>query len=134
MYGSDTMRYDFRQLRRSDCRIKNNTYRITGSSWICQKQKFIEGETVYDVLKRVCAYSGIDLSYDWTVKYGGYYIEGINHLFEFDCGSGSGWMYKVNGWYPNYGCSNYILKDKDIIVWNYTCNLGKDVGCDWLEN
>ena len=93
------------------------------------KAEFIEGETVYDVLKRVCAYSGIDLSYDWTVQYGGYYIEAINHLFEFDCGSESGWMYKVNGWYPNYGCSNYILKDGDIIVWNYTCNLGKDVRC-----
>ena len=95
--------------------------------------EFVEGESVYDVLKRVCAYSGIHLSYDWTVEYGGYYIEGINHLYEFDCGNGSGWMYQVNGWYPNYGCSNYILKDGDIIVWRYTCDLGKDVGCDWMK-
>ena len=92
--------------------------------------EFLEGESVYDVLKRVCTYSGIHLSYDWTVEYGGYYIEGINHLYEFDCGNGSGWMYQVNGWYPNYGCSNYILKDGDIIIWNYTCNLGKDLGAE----
>ena len=75
------------------------------------KAEFIEGETVYRCIKESVCLQRIDLSYDWTVKYGGYYIEGINHLFEFDCGSGSGWMYKVNGWYPNYGCSNYILKD-----------------------
>ena len=95
--------------------------------------EFLEGESVYDVLKRVCTYSGIHLSYDWTVEYGGYYIEGINHLYEFDCGGESGWLYQVNGWYPNYGCSNYILKDGDIIIWNYTCDLGEDVGCDWIK-
>jgi hypothetical protein len=40
-----------------------------------------------------------------------------------------GWMYKVNGWFPNYGCSSYTLKDGDTIVWCYTCNgLGEDVG------
>ena len=92
--------------------------------------EFVEGETVYDVLKRVCAYSGIQIEYSWYVKYGGYYIEGINNLYEFDCGAQSGWMYQVNGWYPNYGCSNYILKDGDIIVWRYTCDLGKDLGAE----
>ena len=95
--------------------------------------EFLEGESVYDVLKRACVHSGINLSYDWTVEYGGYYIEGINHLYESDCGGESGWMFQVNGWCPNYGCSNYILKDGDIIVWNYTCNLGKDVGCNWMK-
>ena len=61
--------------------------------------------------------------------YDSYYIEGINNLYEFDCGSESGWMYKVNGWFPNYGCSAYPLKDGDVIVWCYTCNgLGADVG------
>ena len=37
-------------------------------------------------------------------------------------------MYKVNGWFPNYGCSSYYLKDGDVIEWVYTCDLGKDVG------
>ena len=54
--------------------------------------------------------------------YGSYYIEGINNLYEFDCGNQSGWMYKVNGWFPNYGCSSYNLKDGDSIVWAFTCN------------
>ena len=94
--------------------------------------QFISGETVYDVLKRACAAAGIPLEYSWTVEFGGYYIEGINGLYEFDCGPESGWMYKVNGWFPNYGSSNYILKDGDIIVWEYTCRgLGADLGLDW---
>lgn len=91
--------------------------------------EFEDGETVFDVLNRVCEYAGIQIEYSWTPLYNSYYIEGINNLYEFDCGNESGWMYKVNGWFPNYGCSSYTLKDGDNIVWCYTCNgLGADVG------
>ena len=38
-------------------------------------------------------------------------------------------MYKVNGWFPNYGCSRYQLQDGDTVCWVYTCDLGSDVGC-----
>ncbi|MDO4545522.1 MAG: DUF4430 domain-containing protein [Bacillota bacterium] len=93
------------------------------------KVEFVKGETVFDVLKRACNYTGIQLEYSYTPMYGSYYIEGINHLYEFDCGEQSGWMYKVNGWFPNYGCSSYTLKNGDNIVWCYTCKgLGADVG------
>jgi hypothetical protein len=91
--------------------------------------KFTDGETVFDVLNRVCKNKGIQIEYSWTAMYNSYYIEGINNLYEFDCGQQSGWMYKVNGWFPNYGCSSYTLKNGDTIVWCYTCNgLGADVG------
>ena len=90
---------------------------------------FTEGETVFDVLKRICDARGIQIEYSYTLLYGSYYVEGINNLREFDCGQQSGWMYKVNGWFPNYGCSKYILDDGDEIVWCYTCKgLGTDVG------
>ena len=90
---------------------------------------FTEGETVFDVLKRICDARGIQIEYSYTPMYGSYYVEGINNLREFDCGQQSGWMYKVNGWFPNYGCSKYILDDGDEIVWCYTCKgLGTDVG------
>lgn len=92
------------------------------------KISFSEGETVFEVLKRACSAAGIQLEYSWTPLYESYYIEGINHLYEFDCGEQSGWMYKVNGWFPNYGCSSYELSEGDIIVWTYTCRgLGDDV-------
>lgn len=91
--------------------------------------EFSEGETVFEVLKRACSRADIQLEYSFTPLYNSYYIEGISHLYEFDCGNESGWMYKVNGWFPNYGCSSYELSDGDTIVWCYTCNgLGADVG------
>lgn len=95
---------------------------------------FCEGDTVFEVLQRVCEAAEIQLEYSWTPLYDSYYIEGIGHLYEFDCGFESGWMYKVNEWFPNYGCSAYELKDGDDIVWCYTCvGLGADVGETWLD-
>ena len=93
-----------------------------------QKVQFKEGESVFDVLKRVCKDNKIHMESSWTPMYNSAYIEGINNLYEFDCGSLSGWMYKVNEWFPNYGCSRYELKNGDDVVWCYTCNLGYDVG------
>lgn len=96
---------------------------------------FYENETVFEVLNRVCKTANIQIEYSWTPLYGSYYIEGINHLYEFDCGEQSGWMYKVNEWFPNYGCSSYFVEDGDVIVWCFTCKgLGSDVGCDWMGN
>ena len=90
--------------------------------------EFFDGESVYDVLQRVCQENGIHMEAEWTPMYNSAYIEGIHNLYEFDCGALSGWMYKVNGWYPNYGCSRYQLKDGDVVEWRYTCDLGSDVG------
>ena len=89
---------------------------------------FYEGESVFDVLQRVCKEKGIHMEASWTPIYNSAYVEGIHNLYEFDCGALSGWMYKVNGWYPNYGSSRYQLKDGDVVEWRYTCDLGNDVG------
>lgn len=89
---------------------------------------FFEGESVFDVLLRVCKENGIHLEFAWTPIYNSAYIEGIYNLYEFDCGELSGWMYRVNGWYPNYGCSRYQLSDGDTVEWRFTCDLGDDVG------
>ena len=98
------------------------------------KVTFAEGETVFDVLKRVCDAAQLQIEYSYTPLYESYYVEGINHLYEFDCGPESGWMFKVNEWFPNYGCSAYTLKDGDDIVWCYTCTgLGADVGETWMS-
>ena len=89
---------------------------------------FYEGESVFDVLQRVCREFGIHMEAEWTPIYNSAYVEGIHNLYEFDCGALSGWMYRVNGWYPNYGCSRYQLQDGDVVEWRYTCDLGNDVG------
>lgn len=91
--------------------------------------RFAQGDTVLDVLKAASSATGLQLEYSYTPGYGSYYVEGINNLYEFDCGNESGWMYKVNGWFPNYGCSEYQVRDGDVIVWCYTCKgYGADLG------
>ncbi|KIR02467.1 hypothetical protein P261_01282 [Lachnospiraceae bacterium TWA4] len=109
---------------------------VPADGWILKREtvEYESGETVYDLLYRICKDRGIHMEASFTPIYSTYYVEGINQLYEFDCGSNSGWMYKVNGWYPNYGCSKYEISDGDVIEWRYTCELGHDVGDTYYEN
>ena len=93
-----------------------------------QKVEFFEGESVFDVLLRETRKNKIHMEFNMTPVYNSNYVEAINNIYEFDCGELSGWMYKVNGWFPNYGSSRYELKDGDKIEWQYTCDLGRDIG------
>ncbi len=103
---------------------------VPSDGWILAATtvSFSKGDSVHDVLKKVCKDNGIHMESAYTPAYDSAYVEGINQLYEFDCGELSGWMYNVNGWFPNYGCSKYTVSDGDQINWVYTCDLGKDVG------
>ena len=83
---------------------------------------FSEGETVLSMARRICRDKGIPFDADVSG-----YVRGINNLYEFDCGSKSGWNYRVNGKFPSLGCGNYYIKAGDVIEFMYTCNLGKDL-------
>ena len=91
-------------------------------------------DTVFDILDRAVRYNKIQMEFQGADKnsFGSVYIQGINYLYEFSCGPLSGWMYRVNGKFPDYGCSKYKLHDGDAIEWIYTCNLGRDVGNEWM--
>lgn len=103
---------------------------VPDDGWILKPLEvtFYEGESVFNVLLRTCKQQGIHMEFVNTPMYNSAYIEGIANLYEFDCGQLSGWIYKVNGWSPNYGSSRYALKDGDVIEWQYTCNHGVDIG------
>ena len=103
---------------------------VPADGWILKpiNVTFYEGESVFNVLMRTCKQNGIHMEYMNNPMYNSAYIEGIANLYEFEVGELSGWMYSVNGWFPNYGSSRYQLKDGDIIEWKYTCNLGEDIG------
>ena len=79
--------------------------------------------TVYDLFKKACNDKGIT----YTAEYGMYsvYIAGINNIDEKDCGKNSGWMYSVNGSYPNVSVDSKKLKDGDKVVFTYTCSYKK---------
>ena len=106
------------------------TQLIPDDGWILEATtvSFTEGESVFDVLQRVTRDNGIHFEFVFTPMYNSAYIEGINNIYEFDCGELSGWMYNVNGWFPNYGSSRYQVQNGDVINWVYTCDLGTDVG------
>lgn len=82
---------------------------------------FNEGESVYDVLRRVCNERKLHLDASITPAYNTAYVKGINNLYEFDCGELSGWIYSVNGVMPQFGCSDYKLAQGDNIVFSYIC-------------
>lgn len=76
------------------------------------------GDTVFDVLEKACDDNSIIL----TSHSSGYgvYVAGINNLDEFDCGSQSGWKYRVNGVDANRSCGYYKLTGGENIVFYYT--------------
>jgi len=88
--------------------------------------EFKEGETVFDALKLVVRENKIQMQYEGSK--GTPYIKGINNLYEFDGGPLSGWMYSVNEVNASYGCNEAKLKNGDVIEWNYTCDMGRDIG------
>ena len=91
------------------------------------------GESVFDVLQREMRYHRIHMASRFTPMFNSAYVEAINNLYEFDVGPLSGWMYRVNGLFPNFGASGYLLSPGDEIEWLYTVDLGRDLGADWLE-
>ena len=117
-------------LKHMDWLDPEKTELVPEDGWILEPMEvtFYEGESVFNVLQRTCKQQKIHMEFENTPMYNSAYIEGIHNLYEFDCGELSGWMYKVNEWFPNYGCSRYQLHEGDVICWVYTCDLGIDVG------
>ncbi len=94
-----------------------SNYKVPSNGIIKGKKNYTikDGDTVLDVLKR----TGVSIDVE-----GGDYVAGIDGLYEFDCGKNSGWMYSVNGSFPNVSARDYKLKNGDRIRWSYTCNYG----------
>lgn len=114
---------------------------VPKSGYILKKVsvEFKKGETAFDILKRgckenvctdsckYCQKGGVQLEFSFTPAYQSYYIEGIHQLYEKDCGTLSGWMYNVNGKYPDVSSSAYEVKSGDVITFAYTASMGDDL-------
>ncbi len=75
--------------------------------------------SAFDAVKAACNKQGVTIN---TVNSSyGKYIAGFNNIDEKDCGSQSGWVYKVNGNSPSKSCGRYKLSDGDNVVFSYTC-------------
>ena len=76
-----------------------------------------EGDSVWDVLYR----AGVEHSVS-VVKSGsgeGMYVKAIDGVWAKSHGDSSGWIYSVNGYYPENSCGGYYPKDGDSILWEY---------------
>ena len=73
---------------------------------------FMEGETLFDVLRREMKQRGIHMSFTGNAADSAY-IGDIGNLYNGDAGELSGWLYFVNGVVPSYSISLYGLKDGD---------------------
>ena len=99
-----------------------------------------KGATAFDALKKACGENvctdnckycqknGIQLESSFTPAYQSYYVEGIHQLYEKDCGSLSGWMYSVDGVFPDVSSSAFELKGNETISFVYTASMGDDIG------
>lgn len=114
-----------------DPELRDEKY-IPKDGIIMEKSEYVlrKGDTVFDVLKRATRYKKIHLDFQGASEnsFKSAYIKGINHIYEFSCGELSGWMYEVNGEFPDFGVSRYELVDGDEVSLRYTCDLGRDLG------
>lgn len=90
--------------------------------------KIKEGESVLNFTLRILGEKGIS----YKNKNG--YISSIDDQAEHDRGDGSGWMFSVNGVYPNVGAGSVTIKNGDNVKWLYTENLGEDIGGSVSQN
>ena len=101
------------------------------------KVPYKKGEKITHVTKRLLDKHGIRMSYTGTLE-SGFYLGAIcnfelkgtpyDSFGEFDAGVGSGWMITLNKKFIEYGASEFEVKNGDVIKWQYTCQLGKDIG------
>ncbi len=93
------------------------------------EMEIVDGDTVLKALIAITKDKKIQMDYRGG-QGGTAYIEGINNVYEFDRGQGSGWMYRVNGIFPDRGAGVVSLMAGDRVEWIYTTNLGVDIGAD----
>ena len=96
---------------------------------------FVEGDTAATVTMRLLDAIGLEYTYEegYLSSLNNFELNGTYYptLAEFDAGSKSGWMYRLNNWFANQGASAFVVSDGDVIDWMYTCQLGADIGSDY---
>lgn len=110
---------------------KQNTQFVPSDGMILHpiQVEITDGDTVFDVLLRVSRMYRIHMEYQGANAnvYNSVYVQGINNIYEFDCGELSGWMFTVNGNFVNMGAGAKTVNSGDVIKWRYTCDNGRDL-------
>ena len=90
-------------------------------TWISRKPvDYTDGMTVGNLFEK--ALKGTRVTYNSSELTNGYIATltcNGTTLSEFTNGDNSGWMYTVNGVYPNVGLNDYVLEAGDEVIWMY---------------
>ena len=99
-------------------------------------------DTIASVTLRLLEEKGFYADYEGD-EYSSFYLAAIGDFThrgtyyesfgEFDAGQDSGWMITWDEWFINKGASEFMVKNGDVIEWQYTCQLGRDIGDDYFE-
>lgn len=104
-----------------------------------------QGDTAYGKGFYLSGISGVSGVVDTVANFPEYLLTALeeNYLYpeyerydadwigEFDYTFGSGWMYMVNGVFPNVGFCDYFLGDGDVVTTCFTLAFGSDIGGGW---
>lgn len=131
--GYVTLSFEDNAKRPVGSKVANSLGTIIGATEV----PYANGESVAAVTLRLLDAKGIQANYNGSTS-NGFYLAAIQNfrvngvyyssLGEFDAGSGSGWMYSVNGEFPQIDASSYDAESGAVICWKYTSALGEDVG------
>ncbi|WP_283679204.1 DUF4430 domain-containing protein [Lentilactobacillus sp. Marseille-Q4993] len=83
-----------------------------------------KGDTAFTVSQRLFNQNGVKI--DYTGSGSTVYVSMIAGYREMQLGSMSGWLYRVNGTFPDVSCGTYSVKTGDTVEWMYTENMGQD--------
>ncbi|ONI40346.1 hypothetical protein AN639_04855 [Candidatus Epulonipiscium fishelsonii] len=85
-----------------------------------------DDSTAWSVLKKVLDEKKI--KYEVQQSKNDFYVVSIDGIATESDDKNSGWMYSVNGVYGQVCANQCKVKKGDKVEWNYTTNLGKDLG------
>ncbi|OBZ12590.1 S-layer homology domain-containing protein [Bacillus sp. FJAT-26390] len=97
--------------------------KIKGTILGSKSLKLQEGDTAFSILQRELGGKVVSSGTGPST-----YVSAIDGLAEFDRGTLSGWMYSVNGTFPDVSAGAYLLQPNDEVAWRYTVDGGKDLG------
>ncbi len=91
------------------------------------KASVSKNETAYSLILKVTKSNNIqiDCLSPEESSYNTAYVKSIGNLYEKDCGKNSGWIFFVNGKSSQVGCSDYYVKNNDVIEFTYICDINK---------
>ncbi len=102
----------------SDGIVENVRLKIISPTWTIEYFSIsTQNVTVADFLFECSSYHNFEIENEYWGGYKSFFIKSINNIENGN--DGRYWQYFVNNEFADVGCSNYYLKDNDVIEWRF---------------